>query len=132
MTNISVGKSLPRVEGAAKVTGAMRYTADIIRPGNLWGKILHSPLPHARILHIDTSKATALPGVKAVITGADVAPRLVGATIRDLPVLARERVRYSGEDVAAVAAVDQNTAEEAVHLIEVEYEELPAVFDPCR
>ena len=132
MTNISVGKSLPRVEGAAKVTGAMRYTADIIRPGNLWGKILHSPLPHARILHIDTSKATALPGVKAVITGADVAPRLVGATIRDLPVLARERVRYSGEDVAAVAAVDQNTAEEAVHLIEVEYEELPAVFDPLQ
>jgi CO/xanthine dehydrogenase Mo-binding subunit len=96
----------------------------------LWGKVLRSPLPHARILNIDTSRAKALIGVKAVITAHDVSGRLVGASLKDLPVLARDRVRFIGEEVAAVAAVDADTAEEAIALIEAEYEESPAVFDP--
>jgi carbon-monoxide dehydrogenase large subunit len=132
VTNLNIGKPLPRVDGAAKVTGAKEYTADIVRPGCLSGKILHSTLAHARILHIDVSKAAALPGVKAVITGAHLRPRLVGAKLKDLPVLAQDRVLYIGQDVAAIAAVDRETAEEAAYLIDVEYEELPAVFDPLQ
>jgi CO/xanthine dehydrogenase Mo-binding subunit len=132
MTRANIGKPLPRIESEAKVTGARRYTADVVRPGSLWGKIVRSTLPHARILHIDASKALALTGVKAVITGADIKPHLIGAKLKDLPVLARERVLYAGQDVAAVAAVDRDTAEEAAELIEIEYEELPAVFDPLE
>ncbi|MCH6546109.1 MAG: xanthine dehydrogenase family protein molybdopterin-binding subunit, partial [Deltaproteobacteria bacterium] len=125
-----IGSSLPRVEGYAKVTGGCLYAADFQRPGALWGKVLHSPLPHARILNIDTSKAQSLPGVKAVITATDMSPRLVGATLKDMPMMAKDRVRFVGEEIAAVAAVDQDIAEEAVGLIEVDYEELPTVFDP--
>ena len=127
-----LGQPIPRVEGPAKVTGLLKYTADFDRPGILWGKVLRSPLPHARILNIDTSKAETLPGVKAIITARDVAPRLVGASLKDMPVLARDRVRYVGEEVAAVAAIDADTAEEAVALIQVDYEELAAVFDPVE
>lgn len=127
-----VGKSLPRVEGFSKVKGLSIYTADVGRPGALWGKVLRSPMPHARILHIDTSHAKSLPGVKAVITARDVNHQLVGASLKDMPVLARDRVRYIGEEVAALAAVDPDTAEEACSLIRVEYEELPAVFDPLE
>ncbi len=125
-----VGSSLPRVEGYAKVTGGCLYAADYQRPGALWGKVLHSPLPHARILNVDTSKALSLPGVKAVITATDMSPRLVGATLKDMPILARDRVRFVGEEIAAVAAVDKDVAEEVIGLIEVDYEELPTVFDP--
>jgi carbon-monoxide dehydrogenase large subunit len=127
-----IGKSFPRVEGAAKVSGGLRYAADILRPGSLWGKVLRSPLPHARILNIDTSRALSLPGVKAIVTAADIKTTLVGATLRDMPVMARDRVRFVGEEIAAVAAVDADTAEEAVQLIDVEYEDLPAVFDPLE
>ena len=127
-----IGKSFPRVEGAAKVSGGLRYTADVLRPGSLWGRVLRSPLPHARILNIDTSRAMSLPGVKAIVTAADMKTTLVGATLRDMPVMARDRVRFVGEEIAAVAAVDANTAEEAVELIDVEYEDLPAVFDPLE
>ena len=125
-----IGKPAPRVEGALKVTGAARYTADVALPGTLWGKSLHSPYAHARIRRIDASAARALPGVHAVLTGEDVGGYLFGTTVRDMPVLARDRVRFSGERVAAVAAVDEDTAQQALELIEVEYEELPAVFDP--
>jgi len=128
--NKVVGSPLPRVEGYAKVTGACLYAADYQRPGTLWGKVLHSPLPHARLLQVDTSKARSLPGVKAVITANDISPRLVGATLKDMPILARDLVRFVGEEIAAVAAVDKDVAEEAVGLIEVDYEELPTVFDP--
>jgi CO/xanthine dehydrogenase Mo-binding subunit len=127
-----IGKPLPRVEGAEKVNGALRYAADTLRPGTLWGKVLRSPYPHARILNIDTSKARKVPGVKAIITAADVNPRLIGAVLQDMPVLAQDRVRYVGEEIAAVAAIDANMAEEAVNLIDVEYEQLPAVFDPLE
>ena len=127
-----IGKPLPRVEGAEKVSGAWRYAADNIRPGMLWGKVLRSPYPHARILNVDISRAKHLPGVKAIVTAADVNPRLIGAVLQDMPVLAQDRVRYVGEDIAAVAAIDADTAEEAIHLIDVDYEELPAVFDPVE
>ncbi|MBM4298452.1 MAG: hypothetical protein FJ143_12010, partial [Deltaproteobacteria bacterium] len=127
-----IGQSLPRVEGADKVSGALRYAADHSRPGMLWGKVLRSPYPHALIRNIDVSRAKRLPGVKGVLTAADVNPRLIGAVLQDMPVLAQDRVRYVGEDIAAVAAIDADTAEEAIHLIDVEYEELPAVFDPIE
>src|SRR5205807_1787923 len=100
-------------------------------PGQLWGATLRSPHPHARIASIDTSMATVLPGVLAVLTGADLAPEyLVGRAMRDMPVLARDVVRLAGEKVVAVAADTRETAEAALELIDVQYEELPAVFDP--
>ena len=124
-----IGQSTPRVDGIAKVTGQATYTADLPREGVLWGRTLHSPYAHARIVSIDTSAAAALPGVVAVLTGADIESSLHGSNLRDMPPLARDKVRYIGERVAAVAAVDEDTAQQAVDLIDVEYEELPAVFD---
>ena len=121
---------MTRVDGPDKVTGAARYAADIPRPGLVWGKVLRSPLAHARIVSIDTSRATRLAGVQAVLTGADLPDVRVGRQMRDLPVLARERVRFVGEKVAAVAAEDPGLAEQACALIDVQYDELPALFDP--
>src|SRR5262249_53208183 len=125
-----VGRPIVREDGVAKVTGAARYTADLPLPGALWAKCLRSPLPHARIVRIDTSRAARVRGVRVVLTGADYPPTLVGRRLKDQPIVARDRVRFVGERVAAVAAVDVDTAEEALTLIDVEYEELPAVFDP--
>ncbi len=130
MTLAVVGRPVLRDEGPAKVTGAARFTADLPLPGALWARCLRSPLPHARIVRIDTSRAARLPGVRAVLTGPDFPPRLLGRRLKDEPIVARDRVRFVGERVAAVAAVDLDTADEALALIEVEYEELPAVFDP--
>ncbi len=130
MTFAAVGQAIPRREGAAKVSGQARYAVDVTLPGMVWGKALRSPHPHARILRVDVSRARALPGVVAAITAADVSPRLVGRHLKDQPVLARDRVRFVGERVAAVAAVDPDTAEAALDLIDVEYEPLPAVDDP--
>ena len=115
-----------------KVTGKACFTADVKLPGMLWGKILTSPHPHARIRSINTAKALKLPGVKAAITGADTARKSYGIfpSTRDQYPLAIEKVRFVGEPVAAVAAVDLETAEEALQLIEVQYEILPAVFIP--
>ena len=124
-----IGQSVPRIEGIDKVTGEATYTADLPREGVLWGKTLHSPYAHARIVRIDATAARALPGVIAVITGEDVAPDLYGANLRDMPMLARGVVRFVGERVAAVAAEDEDTAQAALDLIDVTYEELPAVFD---
>ena len=126
----AVGKSVPRVDALSKVTGEAAYTADIILPGMLYGIAKRSPYPHARIVRIDTRRAEALPGVKAVITAQDVPDILIGLKLRDMPLLAREQVRFAGEKVAAVAATDEETAREAVELIDVEYEELPALTDP--
>ncbi len=132
-TYSTIGQPVPRIEGPDKVTGATRYAADVLLPGTLWCKVLRSPLPHARIVRIDTRRAAALPGVRAVLTGADLPPDTrVGRRMRDMPVLATDRVRFVGEKVAAVAAEDPDIAEEAVTLIDVEYEELPAVFDPLE
>ncbi|MEE8450158.1 MAG: molybdopterin cofactor-binding domain-containing protein [Thermodesulfobacteriota bacterium] len=128
-----LGKSVPRIDALDKVTGWANYTVDIHLPGMLLAKVLRSPLPHARILNIETSKALALPGVKAVIISAD-APivKQDPLSFRSdlLRIFATDRVRYVGDEVAAVAAVDEATAEEALDLIRVEYQELPAVFDP--
>ena len=125
-----VGTSVPRAEGPDKVTGRTRYAADIPREGLLWGKILRSPHPHARIRRIDTDRARSAPGVKAVVTGQDVPNHFMGKQILDMPVLCWDRVRYIGDRVAAVAAETPEAAEAALDLIEVDYQVLPAVFDP--
>ena len=127
-----VGKSIPRLEGAEKVSGKTRYAADVDIPDALWAKILRSSLPHARLLKVDTSKAAKLPGVRAVITSADIPPVLTGLRMKDMPVLARDRVRYVGEPIAAVAADSAEIANDALNLIEVQYEELPFVTDPVE
>ena len=125
-----IGQRVTRVDGEEKVTGQAEYVADIVLPGLLWGAVLRSPSAHARIRHIDTSRARALRGVRAVVTAADTPKRSWGVFAKDQPVLAIDKVRYLGEEVAAVAAGDLDTAREALDLIEVQYEELPAVFDP--
>ncbi|HXG20849.1 MAG TPA: xanthine dehydrogenase family protein molybdopterin-binding subunit [Methylomirabilota bacterium] len=127
---VSIGQPTGHVEGPAKVTGRALYTADILAPGLLWGKCLRSPFPHARILSIDVAQARQLPGVHAVLTGADLPEVRLGRFLLDIPVLARDRVRFIGEKVAAVAAESPDIAEEALTRIDVQYEELPAVFDP--
>lgn len=129
-----VGTRVPMVDAAAKVKGSAQFTDDLILPGMLYGKILRSPLPHARILHIDTSKAERLPGVKGVMTGQDIPDRMYGIVpkAKDEYALAKDKVRYIGDEVAAVCAIDPEIAEEAIELIEVDYEELTAVFDPLE
>jgi len=118
------------MDGVEKATGRAVYGQDLRRPGMLIGKVLRSRYPHARILSVDASRARALPGVKAVVTGADLVPGNTGQMIKDETILATDRARFLGEAIAAVAAVDQDTAQEALDLIRVEYEELPSVFDP--
>ncbi|HWP35393.1 MAG TPA: xanthine dehydrogenase family protein molybdopterin-binding subunit [Thermodesulfobacteriota bacterium] len=130
MSYAVVGTGVPRVEGVEKVTGRARYAADVALPGLLWGKLHRSPLPHARIVRIDASAARAMRGVHAVLTAHDLPDVRIGRRVFDMPLLARDRVRFVGEPVAAVAADDPDLAEEAASRIEVEYDELPAVFDP--
>ena len=127
-----IGARVGRVEGVEKVNGQAQYAADVPYPGALWGKILRSPYSHARIVSIDTSKARELPGVKAVVTGKEYPDHYQGKSIRDIPALCWDKVRFIGDRVAAVAAETREVAEEAVNLIEVEYEELPAVYDPLK
>ncbi|HYA31107.1 MAG TPA: xanthine dehydrogenase family protein molybdopterin-binding subunit [Acidobacteriota bacterium] len=124
-----IGARVGRVEGVDKVSGQAIYGADVHFPDALWGKILRSPYAHARIIRIDTSKAWKVPGVKAIVTGKDEPEHYQGKSIRDIPVLCWDKVRYVGDKVAAVAAEDKDAAEEAISLIDVEYEQLPAVFD---
>src|ERR1700752_4699963 len=123
-----VGKEVPRTDAVPKVTGAAQYVADLHLPGMLHAAVLRSPHPHARIVSVDTSAAAAMPGVKFVATGADTAKRKWGAFRPDLYPLAIDRVRYVGDEVAAVAAVDPETARAAVDKIVVQYEVLPAVL----
>ncbi len=152
-----IGLRLPKIDARAKVSAESEYAPDIQLPGMLVGKILRSPFPHARILRIDVSKARALPGVRAVLTGEDIpvkytfnyAERESGGQVieegkteesalrglmppprADKYPLARGKVRFVGDEMAAVAAVDEDTALRALSLIEVEYEQLPALFDP--
>jgi 4-hydroxybenzoyl-CoA reductase alpha subunit len=132
-----IGTRVHRVDGVEKVTGAAKYTFDMVLPNMLYGKVLRSPHPHAKILSIDTSKAEKLIGVKAVVTGKDTVGKKQGIWRRfpelcDEEILCREKVRYIGDAVAAVAAIDEDTAEEALDLIDVEYEPLPAVFNPME
>jgi len=127
----TIGKRVPRIDGRIKVTGDAKYAADYEMPGMLWCKIARSPHPHAKILDIDTSRAEKLPGVKGVLIGKDFGGWKWGwmPKTRDESPLAVDKVRYLGEAVAAVAAVDEDTTEEAAGLISVEYEILPGVFD---
>jgi CO/xanthine dehydrogenase Mo-binding subunit len=125
-----VGTPVPRADGAEKVSGRTRYAADVDCPGALWAKILRSPYPHAKILRVDVSKARSVPGVKAIVTGADAKNCYIGKQIRDMPVLCWDVVRFIGDRVAAVAAETCDAAEEAVSLIDVEYQQQPAVYDP--
>ena len=118
-----------RIEGPAKVTGEAKYTADVLLPGMIWGKVLRSPLPHAKIVSIDTQEAEQMPGILAVLTAKDLPDLLTGRLVYDMPVLAIDRVRFIGEKVAVVAAEDPDMAEDALASIDVEYEEMPAVFD---
>ena len=124
-----IGKSIPRIDGLEKVTGKAVYCTDIIRPGMLYGKILYSDRPHARIAKIDASRALALEGVEAVVTSADAPNILYGLYIQDRLIFARDRVRHIGEPVAAVAATSERLAARAAKLIHVEYEDLAPVFD---
>ncbi|MFH1928414.1 MAG: xanthine dehydrogenase family protein molybdopterin-binding subunit [Chloroflexota bacterium] len=125
-----VGKSVPRVDMYDKVTGAAIYVDDIqFGPGLYFGRLVRSPHAHALIKHIDTSKAEAMPGVKAVVTGKD-SPTRIGLYLKDRYIFALDRVRYVGDVVAGVVATNEEIAEEAAQLVEVEYEELLAVFDP--
>jgi CO/xanthine dehydrogenase Mo-binding subunit len=120
-----VGRSVARVDAIEKVTGTAKFVGDVVIPGMLHGKILRSPYPHARIRAIDARQAEELPGVVAVLTAADIAD--LNPIYNGRPVIAMEKARYAGEPVAAVAAADLASAEEALALIQVDYEELPAV-----
>ncbi|MDP8265136.1 MAG: molybdopterin-dependent oxidoreductase, partial [Candidatus Aceula lacicola] len=130
-----VGKSVPRIDGKGLVTGQTKYVFDLKLPGMLIGKMLRSPHPHAKIISIDTSKAEKLPGVKAIITAKDTYGIKFGSNefffpqTADQQALESDKVRYIGDELGAVAAIDEETAEKALKLIDVKYEILPAVFD---
>jgi len=125
----SIGAHVPLIDGPDKVSGRAKYTADFVAPGLLAGRIFRSPYSHAEILEVDVSAALRLPGVKAIVTGADC-----DKTFGVLPIarsehpLAREKVRYRGEPVAAVAAIDDATAKHALDLIKLKVRELPAYY----
>src|SRR5215470_12278530 len=125
----NIGEYVPMVDGPEKVSGRAKYTADLLVPGMLAARIFRSPYSHGDILEVDVSQALKLPGVKAVVTGADC-DRGFGVLpiARDERPLARDRVRYRGEPVAAVAAVDDATAREAIRLIKIKVRELPAYY----
>ena len=125
-----IGKSVKRVDALEKVTGAAVYADDIqFGPGLLYARIKRSPIPHGFIKSINIEKAKTLPGVKAIVTGADF-PSLIGLYLSDRFIFCRDRVRYVGDPIVGVAAISENIAEKAIELIEIEYESLPGVFDP--
>src|SRR6476619_4693831 len=125
----NIGDYVPMVDGPEKVSGRAKYTADLVTPGMLAGRIYRSPYAHGEIVSVDVSEAAKLPGVKAIVTGADC-----DRTFGVLPIarsehpLARDKVRYRGEPVAAVAAVDDVAARKAIRLIKMTVKELPAYF----
>src|SRR5215470_7099248 len=126
----AIGKSIPRIDGRDKVTGAGLYAGDLKLPGMLCGKVLRSPLAHAKIRRIDARRAEAMAGVFAVLTRENlrVAETHYGPYAKDQPVVAIDKVRYAGDVVAAVAAADERTAAAALAQIEVDYDELPAIM----
>jgi xanthine dehydrogenase molybdenum-binding subunit len=130
MSDLFVGKSFARVD-REKVTGRAEYITDIKLSRMLYGKILYSSRPHARIKYVDVSKAEKLPGVRAVLTGANI-PEVKVGFLGDQSPLKKDKVRQYRDEVAAVAAIDEDIAEEAIRLIHVEYEDLPAIFDPME
>jgi CO/xanthine dehydrogenase Mo-binding subunit len=129
-TSEPVGKSVRRIDAYEKVTGAATYADDMqFGPGLYYGRLVRSPHAHALVKGVDASRALEMPGVKAVVVGSEV-PNNIGLYLIDRPIFARDRVRYVGEAVAGVVAISEEIAEEAARLVEVEYEVLPAVFDP--
>src|SRR3989338_6429882 len=130
-----VGKSVPRIDGKGIVTGQTKYAFDVSFPNMLIGKMIRSPHPHARIIRIDKSKAEKLPGVRAIITAKDTYNIKFGSNEYFFPhtvdqmAIEAEKVRYVGDELGAVAAVDEETAIEALSLVDVQYEILPAVTD---
>ena len=124
-----IGTRVTKLDAMEKVTGSVQYLPDLDVPGMVWGKILRTPVPHARIARLDTSRAEALPGVLGVVTGRNVEQRAFGYA-KDHLALKPDVVRCIRDEVAAVAAETEEIAAEACRLIDVEYEELPAVFDP--
>src|SRR3989338_4712567 len=130
-----VGKSVPRIDGRGIVTGQTKYVFDVSFPGMLIGKMIRSDQPHARILSIDTSKAERLPGVQAIITAKDTYNIKFGSNEYFFPhtvdqmAIESEKVRYIGDELGAIAAVDEETVDEALKLIEIKYEVLPSVTD---
>ena len=131
----TIGRPVGRAEGPAKVTGQAIFPADVNLPGTLVGKCLRSPFPYAKIVSIDQDSvdtARQVPGVHAVLTAKDIPPHLVGRMLRDMPILARDVVRFAGQKVVAVAADDDDIAEEALNLIQVEYDELDPILDPVE
>jgi CO/xanthine dehydrogenase Mo-binding subunit len=126
----AVGQPVQRVDGIAKVTGRARYAGDTELPGMLFGRCLRSPHAHARIVSIDGRRAKALPGVHAVLTGADVPDTRYGRMCKDIPLVSKGVTRFVGDKVAAIAADSVEIAEAALELMDVEYAELPAVFSP--
>jgi len=127
-----VGQRIPKKDAPLKATGEALYIQDIKVPGMLHGKILYSKYPHARLLKVDTAKALALPGVKAVLTGADVPNNFKFGFLKDNPPLKSGKVLSTRDEIAAVAATSPEIAEEALSLIKVEYEEQPGIFDPLE
>lgn len=127
-----VGKSFPQIAAQAKATGDTKFVTDLILPRMLHGRVLRSPFPHAKILSIDTKKAEAVPGVKAVATFKDTPGIKFGPRSEDWTIFASNKTRFHGDEVAAVAAVDTDTAEAALEMIQVEYEELPYVISPLQ
>lgn len=130
---MAIGKTIPMLDAVERVTGSIAYGAGMKLPDMLIGKVFRSPVPHARITRLDVSAARQLPGVAAVVTAADIEHAGLtlhyGSSIKDQPLVAGDRIRYIGEPVALVAAESAQIAEEALNLIELEYEELPPVFD---
>lgn len=127
---MAIGESVPMLDSVARVTGAVEYMVNLRLPNMLVGKIVRSQSPHARLLKVDTANASSVPGVVAILTGRDLGPNpFYGVMMKDQGVVAVDRVRFVGEPVAAIAAESMDAAEEAALLLEIEYEELPAVFD---
>lgn len=128
----AVGQNIPRPDGLAKTLGQLKYIDDLYFPGMLFAKILRSRHPHARIISIDTSEAEAMPGIEATLTAQEIPVNSFGPSFQDQPLLAGEKVRHMGDGVAAVASISERIAAEALDKIKVEYEPLPAVFDPLE
>ena len=124
-----VGQPVARKDSFDIVTGNVAYSVDVSLPGMLHGKIVRSAIPSGKVARLDVSRAKALPGVKAIIASADVPSRRFGYAVKDEQIFALSKIRYAGEPIAAIAAVDEETAEEAARLVEVEYEESPGLFD---
>jgi len=127
-----VGQSVPMTDAREKLTGAALFGVDVVRPGMLVGRLLRSPYPHARLCHIDPRRALALKGVHLVATAAEAPARSFGLLLPDERLFAASEVLYVGDEVAGIVADDQETAREALDLIEVDYEPLPAVLDPLE